>query len=77
MASCKPTIQGIVDTFCTLLGIGTRKQPYLCLMRLAREAGWLRQADDAHALMTQELGLAAAAERLKVRPPSPCLSGTC
>lgn len=67
MTSCKPVIQGVVfDAFGTLLRIGSRKQPYLQLMRLAREEGRPPQADDARTLMTQELGLAGAAERFQI-----------
>ncbi|WP_244507283.1 HAD family hydrolase [Pseudomonas panipatensis] len=69
-SSRKPAIKAVVfDAFGTLLCIGTRKQPYLQLMRLAREAGRPPQWDDARTLMTHKLGLAAAAERFQVSLP--------
>lgn len=66
-SSCrKSAIEAVVfDAFGTLLCIGTRKQPYLQLMRLAREEGRPPQGGDARTLMTQELGLAGAAERFQ------------
>lgn len=65
-----PAIRAVVfDAFGTLLRIGTRKQPYLQLMKLVREAGRSPQADDARTLMTQELGLAAAAEYFQTPLP--------
>ncbi|WP_371234442.1 HAD family hydrolase [Pseudomonas sp. QE6] len=68
MASCPneaARIQAVVfDVFGTLLRIGLRKKPYLQLMKLAREQGRKPLPDDARMLMTEELGLLGAAERL-------------
>lgn len=55
----------VFDAFGTLLRIGTRKQPYPQLLRLAREAGRSPQGDDVRTLMTQSLGLAGAVERFQ------------
>ncbi|WP_281686836.1 HAD family hydrolase [Pseudomonas citronellolis] len=71
----KPATKAVIfDAFGTLLRIGARKQPYLQLMRLAREAGRPPHADDARTLMTQELGLAAAAERFQTPLPMSSLA---
>lgn len=68
MTSCSnkaPRVQAVVfDVFGTLLRIGLRKKPYLHLMKLAREQGRKPLPDDARMLMTEELGLLGAAERL-------------
>lgn len=72
----KAPAQAVVfDAFGTLLRISARKQPYLQLMKLAREHGRKPLPDDARVLMTQELGLFAAAEWLGLHAALPALAG--
>lgn len=55
-------IQGVAfDAFGTLVRIGDRKQPFLRLMKLARQMGRRPDPNDSRVLMTEELGLNAAA----------------
>lgn len=71
--SSKPL--GVVfDAFGTLLRMGDRKQPFLRLMKLAREMGRRPAPDDARVLMTECLGLIGAAQLFGIASTHPQLA---
>ncbi|MGY8821727.1 MAG: HAD family hydrolase [Pseudomonadales bacterium] len=51
----------IFDVYGTLLQIGERRRPFRNLLKQARSLGRQPRADDARTLMTQNVGLAGAA----------------